>query len=304
MNIRPFKALRPLPELAGSVASVPYDTVDSAEARKLAANRPESFLHVTRPEIDLPEGTDMYSDEAYEKAAFNLDNFRKQGILVRENKPTLYVYRQKMDNHVQRGIAACCAVEDYRNNTIRKHEKTRPDKEDDRMRQILKLRAHVGPVFLTYTDNETIDSLVAGIERSEPLFDFTAPDGIDHTVWKTENCEELVNAFKGVPRCYIADGHHRAAAAVRAAETLGGENTGAGLFECVLFPASQLRILPYNRCIKDLNGLSPEAFIREVGKRFEISEDAPPPSPRTGRRGDVYTGQMAASASERSPGGK
>ena len=284
MKIKAFQALRPTEETVKEVASVPYDTINSAEARNLAEGKPYSFLHVVRPEIDLPPETDIHADEVYAKAAENFKKFQEDGVLVREDQPCIYLYRQKMGDHIQRGIVACCNVEDYDNNLILKHEKTRKDKEDDRTRHVKTLHANTGPIFLTYRDNANINELVAAVELGNPLFDIVSEDGVAHTVWKISAPEDLIAAFEAVPCTYIADGHHRAAAAARTARELATANpnhTGSeeyNWFLTVLFPAGQLNILPYNRLVHDLNGLSEEEFLAEIGKRFDIEEtgtDAP-----------------------------
>ena len=272
-----------MPERAEVVASVPYDTVDTDEARKLAEGNPESFLHIVRSEIDLPPGTDIHADAVYAKAAENLARFRSNGTLIEEETPCFYVYRQRMGDHVQRGVVGCCHVDEYRNDLVRKHEKTRPDKENDRTRHMTTLEAHAGPVFTTYRDSAEIDAVVAEIEKSDPLFDFTARDGIAHTVWRVTDTATLVHAFGRVPLCYIADGHHRAASAARAASEVEGPNGEQDWFECVLFPASQLQILPYNRCVHDLNGLLPDELLAAAGKAFTVSEDVDPNPGGVGR---------------------
>jgi len=287
LKLKPFRALRPPPELAQAVASVPYDTVDTDEARALAAGNPMSFLRIGRSEIDLPAGTDIHSDAVYAKAAANFQEFQKEGYLVREDKPYLYVYRLQMGRHVQSGIVGCCHIEDYENNVIRKHEKTRADKEDDRTRHVKTLNANSGPIFLTYRDVPALDRIVAETEKGKPLFDFAAADGVRHAIWRIPSSDPVVKAFAQVPVCYIADGHHRAAAAVRAGTEkraanpahTGGEEYNA--FLAVLFPASQLQILPYNRCVNDLNGLGREAFLDAVRKVSFLADNASPTPPGT-----------------------
>lgn len=297
MRISPFQALCPPANLAQDVAAPPYDTVDGAEAAALAANKPSSFLHISRAEIDLPPDLDPYADAVYEKAADTLEHFVRKGILVHDAENALFIYRIVKGDHVQTGVMACCHVEDYERNVILRHEKTRQDKENDRLRHILTLRTHSGPVFLTYRDVAAIDQLVASLTREDPLLCATAEDGSVHAIWRaTEDLERLVMAFAGVPVCYVADGHHRAAAAVRAAAELRSANpahTGDepyNWFLAVLFPATHLRILPYNRCIGDLNGLPPAKFmqrVREAG--FVVTPDggATPPAPR---RAAMYLG--------------
>ena len=281
-TIHPFRALRPPAARAAEVASVPYDVVNTEEARALAAGKPFSFLHVSRPEIDLPDGTDIYSDAVYAKAAENFRRLIETCPLVTEDEPSLYIYRLVMGNHTQTGVVAACSVDEYDADIIRKHEKTRRDKEDDRTRHILELRAQTGPVFLTYRPDRRIDALVTGIAHGEPLYDLVADDGIRHTIWRVPDAAPLARAFTEVPFLYIADGHHRAASASRARAALRAKDpahTGAeeyNRFLAVLFPADQVQILPYNRVVRDLNGLSPGDFLDAVRKVFFVTEDAPP----------------------------
>lgn len=284
MRVKPFKALRPVPEAAARVAAPPYDTLDRAEAAAMAAGNPDSFLHVSRAEIDLDSDTDPYADAVYKAARVNLDGLCRRGTLQREASPCLYLYRLQMGAHAQTGIVVCSHVEDYLANRILRHEKTRADKEDDRTRYVLALRAHTGPVFLAYRDVPAVDAAVADRQRRAPLFDFTAADGVRHTVWRVEESRggPLLNALAGVPRAYIADGHHRAAAAARAAITLRqaagdpAEPAEYDGFLSVFFPASQLKILPYHRCVRDLNGLSPREFLARIGERFDVEEISRP----------------------------
>src|SRR5262245_49037238 len=285
--IRPFNALRPPAERAAQVAAVPYDVVNTTEARALAAGNPLSFLHVSRPEIDLPDGTSPYGDEVYALAARNFDRLKKDAPLL-EAAPGLYVYRLRMGTHSQVGLAASFSIDEYDRGVIRKHEHTRPDKEDDRTRHLLELRAQTGPVFLTYRARPAVDALIERVTAAPPLYDFTAVDRVQHSIWKVEPFEEhqLVVAFDAVPALYIADGHHRAASAARARKQLAG---AAGIrgdwdwFLAVAFPDDQLQILPYNRIVRDLAGMTPDAFMRTLQKRFMIADG--PGSPA--RRGDV-----------------
>ncbi len=274
MTIRPFAAVRPNEQDAARVASVAYDVVDTEEARRLAAGNAKSFLHVSRPEIDLGEGADPTSDEAYKKARATLDAFRADGTLIKEERPMFYAYRQTMGAHVQTGIVATFDTQEYLSGVLKQHEKTRKDKEDDRTRHIEVLSAQTGPAFLTYRDDKAIDTIVFEACRETPLYDFTAEDGIRHTVWQiadSSSCraDELVELFARVPVAYIADGHHRSAAASRYARAHGfaGESR---YFMAVIFPASQLKILSYNRLVADLNGLSDEAFMSRVAETFTI----------------------------------
>lgn len=282
MKTKPFRALRPSAEAAERIAAVPYDVVDTAEARVLAAGNPLSFLHVSRPEIDLPDGTDIYSDAVYAQAAKALSALEESGAMRLDGECAYYIYRQIMGNHSQAGVVACCSIGDYEEDVIRKHEKTRQDKEDDRTRHVLELNANTGPVFLTYRDSAGIDALAAKCMAAAPLYDFTAPDGNRHTVWKIDPAEnaKVTELFGEVPLAYVADGHHRAKAAWRAGSERRAANprhTGDeeyNWFLAVLFPASQLQILPYNRLVSDLNGLGEAEFLERVGKAFSVSETA------------------------------
>ncbi|HYK42363.1 MAG TPA: DUF1015 family protein [Thermoanaerobaculia bacterium] len=291
-TIRPFPALRPAPERAAQVSAVPYDVVTTEEARQLASGNPLSFLHVSRPEIDLPPGTDPHSDEVYSRAAGNFELLKRRAPLVSEGYPAVYVYRLRMGDHEQTGVAATCSIDEYDADGILKHERTRKDKEDDRTRHMIELSAQTGPVFLTYRDAPTVDALVADTSREEPLYDFTSEDGVQHTLWKmsADAGYAAVDAFSPVPALYIADGHHRAKSASRAREhyrALYPADGGAGAFNfflAVLFPASQVRILAYNRVVSDLNGRSVEEFLDALRKKFRVSEGAPA-APR--RRGEM-----------------
>ncbi len=282
MRIRAFKGLVPVPALAAEVACVPYDVVDASEAAALAAGKPVSLLHVDRAEIDLPPSTDPYSAAVYAKAAGNFLKLQRDGALVRECEPCLYLYQQQMGEHRQRGLVAVCNVEDYDANLIKKHEKTRKDKEDDRTRLIDTIGADTGPVFLTYRDEPAVTALVESLVKTAPQHDFTAPDGIRHTAWRIPGAEAWVKAFGKVPVTYIADGHHRAASAARVARLRRERNpqhTGAedyNWFLCVLFPANELKILPYNRHVADLNGLTADAFLTKVKEVFGLQENAAP----------------------------
>ncbi len=279
--IRPFNALRPQAERAAQVAAVPYDVVNTGEARALASGNPWSFLHVSRPEIDLPEGTPIYSDQVYAKAVANFEKLTRECPLETEETPSVYLYRLVMGDHQQIGVVACCSIDEYDRDIIRKHERTRRDKEDDRTRHIMVLRAQTGPVFLTYRDRPEISSLIADALRGNPpLYDFVANDDIRHTIWRVPTYDPLVEAFAEVPYLYIADGHHRAASASRARAELkesGFSFIGTeeyNFFQCVLFPDRQLQILPYNRVVRDLNGLSPEDFLVRVSESFVVTENA------------------------------
>jgi uncharacterized protein (DUF1015 family) len=291
--IRPFRALRPPAERAQSVASVPYDVVNTEEARALAAGNPLSFLHVSRPEIDLPPGTDLYSDAVYRKAVENFEKLIAAAPLEKEAEPCLYLYRLIMGQHEQIGVVACCSIDEYDNNTIRKHERTRRDKEDDRTRHMVMLRAQTGPVFLTYRTRPEIDQQVSAAITAAPLFDLTAEDGIRHTIWRVTDTHGLVNEFASVPLLYIADGHHRAASASRARAELREQsfthtgNEDYNYFLTVIFPDSQVQILAYNRIVRDLNGLSQQAFLDALKRQFTITENANP-EPRERGQWSMY----------------
>jgi len=286
--IYPFRALRPPVERVEQVASVPYDVVNTEEARALAADNPLSLLHVTRPEIDLPEGTDIHSDAVYERAGENFQRLIEECPLEMDAEPSLYLYRLVMGEHVQTGIAACCSIDEYDEGLVRKHERTRPDKEDDRTRHMLQLRAQTGVVFLTYRADRRIDALVAGETAGEPLYDFTAPDGIRHTLWRAPMSEPLVRAFREVPLLYIADGHHRAASASRSRAALrdrNPEHTGDeeyNRFLAVIFPSDQMQILPYNRIVRDLNGMTPDEFLAALSQKFQVEENSSAAAPARG----------------------
>lgn len=286
-TIRPFSALRPPTARAKDVASVPYDVVNTEEARALAAGNPLSFLHVSRPEIDLPEGTNIYSDAVYEKAAENFQQLIKECPLEEESAPSVYLYRLVMGEHEQIGVVACCSVDEYDQDIIRKHERTRRDKEDDRTRHMLTLRAQTGPVFLTYRPSRTLDMMVMETTMADAIFNFTAEDNVEHTIWRVPDAVRFVQAFREVPFLYIADGHHRAASASRARAELRAKNPEHdgdeeyNFFLAVLFPSDQLQILPYNRIVRDLNNLSEEDFLSGVKEKFDVTENtgAQPLSP-------------------------
>ena len=288
MRIRAFRGLVPVDDYAAEVACVPYDVVDAAEAAALAAGRPRSLLHVDRAEIDLPPGTDPHGSAVYTKARENFFQLQRDGVLVRESEPCLYVYQQQVGAHRQRGLVAVCHVDDYDAGLIKKNEKTRRDKEEDRTRLIDTLSANTGPVFLAYRDEPAVTALVEAKMREQPQHDFTAPDGIRHTAWRIAGGAEWVKAFGHVARFYIADGHHRAASAARVAHLRRERNpqhTGAedyNWFLCVVFPASELNILPYNRVIPDLNGRDQADFLEQVRAVFGLENDVPPAPDGTG----------------------
>ena len=281
--IKPFKALRPKAELAGKVASLPYDVMNSAEAREMANGNPYSFLHVSRAEIDLPVSVDDHSQQVYDKAKQNFSQMIAEGILVQDTEPYLYIYAQVMDGRRQVGLVACSWVEDYFNDVIKKHELTRPEKEKDRIDHMQALHAHVGPIFLTYPKNNSVDAIVNYIiTTQQPVYDIKTTDGIQHTVWLINNgsdIENIVSVFKNdIPYTYIADGHHRTASAAKVGKKLRDANpnhTGSeeyNFFLSVLFPDDQLAIMDYNRLINDLNGLHADEFLGKLNQKFEVTE--------------------------------
>jgi uncharacterized protein (DUF1015 family) len=279
-KITPFKALRARADIVQKVACVPYDVINSEEAAELAKGLPESLLHVTRPEIDLPAGIDLHSDPVYDKARDNFKKFIDSGILISESKPLLYVYTQQMGNHIQTGVVACTSVDEYDNDVIKKHEKTRKDKEDDRTRHVMDCSAHMEPVFLLYRGQKAINDIVHRIQKDKPIYNFTAADDIKHTLWVVANDSDiklLVEAFEKVKYLYVADGHHRSASASRTRAALKAKNpnhTGNeeyNFFMSVIFPDTELAILPYNRVVKDLNGRSADKFMDEISEKFDVS---------------------------------
>jgi uncharacterized protein (DUF1015 family) len=284
-SIVPFRALRPAPAAAAAVSSVPYDVVNTQEARELAAGNPLSFLHVTRSEIDLPDDQDPYAGEVYERARQNLEALVRKAPLVVEDAPSLYFYRLRMGQHTQTGVAGCFSLDEYDRDVIKKHERTRRDKEDDRTRHIVAVRAQTGVVFLTYRRSSNVDEIEARVTAGAPLYDFTSSDGVAHTVWRVTGPDvaSLVQAFAAVPALYIADGHHRAASAARARTELAGrpgadDGAGAGTFIAVAFPDNQVQILPYNRVMKDLAGYTPAEFLAALEARLPVSKGTPEPA--------------------------
>jgi len=275
-TLRPFAAFTPQPDLAARICELPYDVMSSEEARALAAGNPLSFLHVSKPEIDLPAGSDVYSAQVYAKGAENLQRLIAQGALGRQPQPAYYLYRQVMGRHTQVGIVAAASCEEYLANTIRKHEFTRPDKEDDRVRHIEALNAQTGPVFLTYRANAAIDAFVVRRIAAPPDVDFTAADGVRHSSWTVADAagiEFIERAFAAIAHLYIADGHHRSAAAGRVCRARGGAGASTH-FLTVTFPHDQMQILPYNRVLKDLNGQTPEALLRGLADVFDVAPGA------------------------------
>ncbi len=279
-KIRPFRGLRPAPDKAKEVASLPYDVINSAEAREMAKGKPHTFLHVVKPEIDLPEDVDLYDDKVYEKGKENLQKLIQDKVLIQDEAPCMYLYQQAMGYHKQIGLVTCASVEDYENNVIKKHEHTRADKEADRIRHVDTQNANAGPIFLTYRADEEMDKLVDEYkEKHKPIYDFVAEDGIWHTLWKIDDSkllDKIVKFFDGMDSLYVADGHHRSASAAKVGAKRREANpnhTGDeeyNFFLAVLFPHDQLYIMDYNRVVKDLNGNSQEEFIGKIKENFEI----------------------------------
>ena len=286
-SIFPFAALRPVEQAAAAVAAVPYDVVNTDEARSLASGNPLSFLHVSRPEIDLPPGTGLYADVVYETAASNFATLKAEAPLIVEEMPSFYVYRLTMGAHVQAGIAACYSIDEYNRGAIKKHERTRPDKEDDRTRHMIAIGAQTGPVFLTYRASKDVDAVVARVVHGPPLFDFTAADGVGHEVWRVPPAENqaIVDAFAGIENLYIADGHHRAASAARTREALAAKGPGEhDRVLAVAFPDNQMQVLPYNRVVTDLRGHTIDGFLDALKRHLSV-RDGGPATPD--HRGDV-----------------
>jgi uncharacterized protein (DUF1015 family) len=278
-TLEPFAALRPNPELAAQICELPYDVMSSDEAREMARGNPLSFLHVSKPEIDLPPGTDIYSTEVYAKGSENFQKLISQGALKQDDKPNFYLYRQTMGtgkgHHSQVGLVAAASCEEYLANIIKKHEFTRPDKEDDRVRHIETLNSQTGPVFLTYRADKKFDEFVTQKISGKPEIDFTGKDGVRHSSWKISDENEIKSIetqFAQIPFLYIADGHHRSAAAGRVFQARKGAGE-SGKFLTVIFPHNQMQILPYNRVLKDLNGHSPEQLLKKLEAVFTISKN-------------------------------
>jgi uncharacterized protein (DUF1015 family) len=273
-QIKAFAALRPKPELAEKICELPYDVMSSAEARAMAAGNPLSFLHVSKPEIDLPPETDVYAKEVYAKGLENFKKLMADGALRQDETPAYYLYRQIMGQHSQMGLVAAASCEDYLSGVIKKHEFTRPDKEDDRVRHIETLNSQTGPVFLTYRAVAAVDDLFKRKSAEKPDVDFTAKDGVRHTAWAMADAMTIAaidEAFANIPCLYIADGHHRSAAAGRVYQSRKGAGE-SGYFLSVIFPHNQMQILPYNRVLKDLNGNSPQALLKKLGAVGSLSE--------------------------------
>jgi len=295
--IRPFNGLRPKQETATDVVAPPYDVLSTEEARIRAEGRPYSFLHISKPEIDLPEGTDPVSESVYQKGAENLNKLLSENILIQDSVPCYYAYRLIMGEQEQTGLVAVANVEDYDSNRIRKHEFTRPDKEDDRTRQIDALNAQTGPVFLTYRQDVDVDKIIQSVTQQQPEYDLTADDGVQHTIWvisDEKQVADLTGYFDRMDCLYIADGHHRSAAASRIAalrKQANHNHTGDepyNYFLSVIFPDNQMNILDYNRVVRDLNNLNLDEFIKQVASSFDISESEAPVKPQHAGQFGMY----------------
>ncbi len=297
VTVRPFNGLRPAKDLADKIASPPYDVLDSDEAREIVEENPLSFLRVVKPEVDLDPSVDLYDEKVYEQGAYNLRHLMEHGEMIQEKKPMFYLYRQIMGDHSQVGLVATVSAEDYRNNLIKKHEFTRKAKENDRIRHIETQNAQCGPVFLTYQDVPDFDSIQRRIcGETTPEYDFTSPDGVRHTLWLVDedhDIQRIEDIFRGVGTLYVADGHHRSAAGTLVAQRRRDSNEGHtgkeeyNYFLAVLFPKSQMKIMAYNRVVRDLNGLSPEEFMGRIGESFIVEEDVDP-RPRTRLNYSMY----------------
>lgn len=290
--LSPFRALRPPPALAARVASPPYDVVNTREARALAAGNADSFLRVSRPEIDLPEGTDEHADEVYAQGQRNLAELVRRGVLVEDAAPRLFVYAQRMGGHRQVGLVACASVDEYDRDLIKKHEKTRADKEDDRVRHVDALSAHDEPVFLTYRARADVDAVVAEVQRAAPEYDLVTADGVAHQLWVVPEAAaaRLTVAFREVPALYVADGHHRSAAASRVHAARRGRPGDHGQFLAVVFPHDQMQILAYNRLVRDPQRRSPEALLEALRGVVELAP-ASSPAPERPLSFGVYLGK-------------
>lgn len=286
--IKPFKAVRPKKELAEQVAALPYDVMNTEEAVEMAAGNKVSFLHISRPEIDLPQGTDVHSEEVYVKGRENLENFLAQGVLVQDESEQYYVYRQKMGGITQTGLVVCAGVDDYQTGTIKKHELTRADKEEDRVKHIDVLNANDEPVFYTYRNNPEITRTIEDVTKGEPVYDFTTDDGVSHALWTIADrtlIDSLTRSFAAIPTLYVADGHHRSAAASRVRDlrkNANAKHNGSeeyNYFLTVIFPDNEMTIMPYNRVVKDLNGRTLAEYMARVAERFEVTPVSGPVNP-------------------------
>ena len=295
VTVRPFKAFRPPRSLVEDIAALPYDVVNTAEAAAFAKGKPHSFFHITRAEIDLPRDIDIHDDRVYTQGRDTLQRFIRESILVQDKEPLFYIYAQKMGDHVQTGLVGCVSADEYNADLIKKHELTRKDKEDDRTRHVVTQNANAEPVFLTYRTRKDIDEMIfAYTGKNAPEYDFVADDGIRHTLWVVRDKalnDRIAAAFRAVPLLYVADGHHRSASAARAqAEKRQHDPSPSpdreyNYFLAVIFPHDQLRIMDYNRLVKDLNGNTADQFLKKVGEKFDIS-----PAAQAAPQGQAYFG--------------
>jgi len=290
--IRPFAGLRPVSERAEDVVAPPYDVLNSAEARERAAGKPMSFLHISKAEIDLAEDIDPYDPAVYAKAAENLEKLVNDGVLMREDKPCYYVYRLTMGDHVQTGLVAAASVKHYDTNRIRKHEFTRPAKENDRVRQIEALNAQTGPVLLAYKSEAEMDALLEVATKDKPLYDLKADDGIGHEFWLVDDqdtIDKISAGFDAMDAIYIADGHHRSASASRVAKTKGGSDEDMShYFLSVIYPHKQMKIFDYNRVVTDLNGLLKDDFLNKISENFTCAKESAPVKPTKSAEFGMY----------------
>ncbi len=297
--VRPFAGLRPRKDIAGKLAAPPYDVLDSNEAREMAKGNDISFLHINKPEIDLPPDTDPYSEKVYARGAENLKRFINEGLMSQDKEPIFYFYRQIMNNHAQVGLVATVSADDYEAGKIKKHEFTRPEKENDRVRHIMALNAQVGPVFLTYPDDKRLNCIQADVCSAEPEYDFTSSDNVRHTLWlvRKEFTAEISKIFQKIPHLYVADGHHRSAAGTIVARQRRDHNPKHrgdeeyNFFLAVIFPKSHMKIMAYNRAVMDLNGLDAKEFMQLVGDNFIIKSNASA-SPDSVHKFSMYIGGM------------
>ncbi len=297
--VQPFRGLRPVPDKAQAVAAPPYDVLSTEEARELAKGNPLSFLHISKPEIDLPAGTDAFAPEVYETAAKNITRMVGEGVLVRDVQPCYYVYRVAMDGHVQTGIAAAGSVAAYEANLIRRHEFTRPDKEDDRVRQIEAVNAQTGPVFTVHKANDQLSQVISETVGGKPAYAVRDVGGADHTLWVVSDpaaITQITDAFNDLGVIYIADGHHRSAAAARVAHARADLDNDPQVedsynrFLLVSFPEDEMQILDYNRVVRDLNGMEPAAFLEKVGEAFVVAPSEEPVRPGAPQTFGMYLG--------------
>ncbi len=300
IRVKPFKGVRPAKEYAKKVASFPYDVINSQEAKEIAKGNDYSFLHVVKPEIDLPEGTNIYDDKVYQKGRENYDRLKEQKVLIKDEEPSFYIYREKMGNVEQKGLVVCCHIDDYLENRIKKHEHTRTVKEEDRIKHVQTIDANTGPVFLTYRRNNEIQHIIEDfMKNNAPEYDFKSDDGIEHTFYKISDqsiIEKIIGLFNSIDSLYVADGHHRSAAAAKTGERRREANenhTGNeeyNWFLTIIFPHDELYIMDYNRVVKDLNGNSEDQFIEKVKQDFYLEPKDSKYSPEDQKSFGMYLG--------------